>query len=170
MHSLTFLRRLFREQIMLRTFIAACLALLLVAPSAHALDELKGVNKVRVSIADVDDDAKQCGLTKEVIERRFLQSAQFLTGIKIVREPRVPELRIETLVMRPPGLCVAHFLIQLVMSETFNFSPRDKRVGTIELFRAGGMETTASTDGSELLGVVESLGHMLAQQWEEDNL
>ncbi|MGE8943368.1 hypothetical protein ACO2I3_15785 [Leptospira interrogans] len=149
--------------------IATYLALVLAASCAHAADELKGVTKVRVEVADVDDDAKQCGLTKESIERRFLESAQFLSGIKIVNEARVPVLKVEALVMRPPGLCVAHFLVQLVRFESFNFAPRDKRMGTIELFRAGAIDTTPTTDGSQLLGVVENLGHALAQQWEEDN-
>ena len=155
---------------MFREMIAASLALLLGATSTHAFNELKGITKVRLVVGDLDDDAKKCGLTEEAIKRRLIPSVQFDTDIKIVDEPKIPQLKFEVLVLRKHGLCAAHVILQLVMIEPFDFAPDDKRAGTIELFRAGAIEATKKTDGAEILVAVGTLGHALAQQWDEDNL
>ncbi len=155
---------------MLRRTIASYVALVLGATTcAYAQNELRGVNKMRVEVGDLDDDAKQCGLTREAIERRLVQAVQFDTDIQFVKGPRLPLLRADVPVMRTRGLCVAHVLIQVVMTDSFDFSLGDKRMGTIELFKAGAIATTEKTDGSGILGTVAHLGHTLAQQWDEDN-
>ena len=155
---------------MRRTIIIAC-ALLLAAAGARADDdELLRVNKIRVVIGDLDGDARNCGITKEAIERRILLPIKTRTKIKIVEEEeRVPHLSIEVGALRPGGICVASFKTQLIMFQYFDFAPGDRRFGTIELFAQSSIGSSDKVDGSSLLNMVEEHGRALATNWLKQN-
>ncbi len=127
------------------------------------------MKKLRVSVADLDDDAVKCGLTKDAIERRIIQSIQLDTDIKFVNSPRLPLLKVEALVARPDGFCVAHLLTQVVMTENLIVPAGVKRAGTVELFRTGSIEASTKTDGKEILDAVEKLGRRFSRNWNNDN-
>lgn len=155
----------------MRVLLAALLIYISTIPIALAQTRgsiLLGLSEINLLIEDLSDDARPCGVTRELIEQAFMypaSSAQF----RVSKSSRVTfYIRVTTINAGTRG-CLNTVLVQVYSFQSVTLIHSGQTtLATVELWQ-GGTLLAGPPDGQQVKQAVENYTKQFITDWNLDN-
>ena len=163
-----------RGRNMSRKLVVLVIAGLLLAGQAQAQtrgNQLSGINEISLLIEDLDDTAKDCRITQDLVRDAFMypvSSARFV--VKEQADPRM-YLNITTLTANQRQLCISNLRMEFGLYEYVTPRASGRRIfALIELWGKGYMRSSTLSDhGRTVREAIERGTKQFITDWNLDN-
>lgn len=152
----------------MRRTLPVLLIVVLGAPSARAQDDnLTGIDRVRVLVEELNQDAARCGLSDDVVRRAAAEG--FLKGdvtVSEADEPVTAAIRIDTVVLENTNECASDYRISLMaLARAAPSSSVEPLLGLLAVKQGGGVlfSTRGDHRARLTLALSETAGNLAAE-------
>jgi hypothetical protein len=123
--------------------------------NAETIEKLRGLMSVRLIVPELDEDAKSCGLSQELVRDAvmFPASSSKLEFLDATGDGAVFEVVITTMVQERPVQCITNLAINVWIVERvkFDYAPDAIRYAAVTMWFSGAICVSVATKHPQML-------------------